>query len=242
MTDHPLGVLAVLAHPDDEAFRLGGTLALLAQAGACVQVLSSTRGESGSCGKPPLCTREGLPALRESELRCSCRALGIEPPRFMGYGDGHLADVDQDQGVERVLAVIDELQPQVLITWPPDGLSGHPDHMAVSRWTQSAYAQTVAWQPAPWALYYLAVPLSVAVPLGLNQLRTVPDEQVDVAVDVQSVWEQKLAAIRCHRTQLGESPILAAPLERQQLFLGTEHFRRVGARQETDLVTVLAEG
>ena len=150
------GLLAVFAHPDDESFRCGGTLALLARRGVQqVHVLTATRGEAGSCGDPPLCTPEGLPAVRERELRCACAALGIEPPRLLDYRDGTLAGVDEEEAVEQVLTVIRELRPQVLLTWPPDGLSGHPDHVAVSRWTALAFERahwdrTRQWPSTTW--------------------------------------------------------------------------------------------
>jgi len=233
-------VLAVLAHPDDETFRCGGTLALLARRGVQVHLLTATRGEAGSCGDPPLCARHELPTLREQELRCACTALGIEPPRLLDYHDGALAGVDEEEAVGQVLAVIRELRPQVLLTWPPDGLSGHPDHVAVSQWTERAFHRAVALgSDTPVALYHLAVPHSVARALGLAQLHAIPDDDVTLAVDVTDVWAQKLAAIHCHHTQLGESPILAAPEARQRLFLGREHFRRAEARQERDFFLAL---
>lgn len=222
-----LAVLAVFAHPDDEAFRSGGTLALLARRGVRVQTLTATWGEGGSCGDPPLCSRQDLPRVREAELRCACRALGIEPPRLLDYRDGTLSSVDPQEGKAQVLAALRELRPQALITWPPDGLSGHPDHVAVSEWTRLAFEAAHAMGlSAPLALYYMAVPEAVAAALGFSGLHAVPDEAVTLAVDVIPVWEQKLRAIRCHRTQAGESPILQVPLERQHLFLGTEHFRQ----------------
>lgn len=227
MSASPPTVLAVFAHPDDEAFRCGGTLALLARRGAQVQILTATRGEGGSCGEPPLCSPGQLPLVREEELRCACRALAIEPPLLLGYRDGTLSSVDPQEGKAHVLATVRELRPQALITWPPDGLSGHPDHVAVSEWTRLAFEATQTMGVgAPRALYYMAVPEEVAAALGFSGLHTVPDEAVTLAVDVIPVWEQKLSAIRCHRTQAGESPILRAPEERQRLFLGTEHFRR----------------
>ncbi|NLE75631.1 MAG: PIG-L family deacetylase, partial [Chloroflexi bacterium] len=81
------GLLAVFAHPDDETFLCGGTLALLARRGAPVQVLTATRGQAGSCGEPPLCHPEALGALREGELRCACAALGCAPPLLLDYAD-----------------------------------------------------------------------------------------------------------------------------------------------------------
>ncbi len=230
-------VLVLTAHPDDETFRCGGILALLARRGARVQVVAATRGEGGSCGEPPLCAREDLGAVREEELRCACRALGIEPPRFLGYRDETLTTVDEGQALGRVLTVMGHLSPEALITWPPDGLSGHPDHVAVSRWATLAYERAAAegWA-APLALYHLAVPRSVADRLGMAQLYATPDAEIDVTVNVSSVWEHKMAAIRCHRTQAGESPILRAPMERQRLFLGIEHLTRAAARRDDDVV------
>ena len=139
MPNRPPALLAVLAHPDDEAFRCGGTLARLARRGVRVHLLTATRGGAGSCGDPPLCTPEELPALRERELRSACAALGIEPPVLLDYHDGALIEVDEEEAVAQVMGIIRELRPQVLLTWPPDGVSGHPDHVAVSRWTGEAF-------------------------------------------------------------------------------------------------------
>jgi len=242
MLERPPVLLAVLAHPDDESFRCGGAMALLAQRGVRVHVLTATRGEAGSCGDPPLCSVDELPDVRERELSCACVALGIEPPSLLDYRDGELADVDEEEAVTQVVAAIRELLPQVLLTWPSDGLSGHADHIAVSHWTSLAFRQAASLGPdAPAALYHLSVPRSVAEALGLSHLHAVPDEQVTLTVDVNQVWEQKLAAIRCHRTQAGESPILTAPEEKQRLFLGTEHFRREEAREGQDFLRDLEE-
>ena len=106
-------LLAVFAHPDDEAFRCGGTLALLARRGVRVQVLTATRGQAGSCGDPPLCAPAELPLVRERELRCACAALGIAPPILLDYADGALADVDEAAATTQVAAVIEQLQPDV---------------------------------------------------------------------------------------------------------------------------------
>ncbi|HKZ83684.1 MAG TPA: PIG-L deacetylase family protein [Anaerolineae bacterium] len=225
-------MLAIFAHPDDETFRCSGTLALLARRGTQVHLLTFTRGQAGSCGDPPLCTRGELPAVRERELRFACVALGIAPPIVLDYWDGALDAVNEVEAVAHVMIVIEENHPQILLTWPPDGLSGHPDHMAVSRWTDRAFEQAASLgSDAPAALYHLAVPRSVAKTLGLTHLHAVPDAEVTLTVDVTPAWSQKMAAIQCHRTQLGESPILSAPDEKQRLFLGREHFILRAARK-----------
>jgi LmbE family N-acetylglucosaminyl deacetylase len=81
----------------------------------------------------------------------------------------------------------------------------------------------------------------VAQALGLANLHAIPDEDVTVDVDVTPVWARKMAAIGCHRTQAGESPILQAPEARQRLFLGREQFRRAEAWQQHDFFLDLKE-
>ena len=84
---------------------------------------------------------------------------------------------------------------------------------------------------APIALYHLAVPQSVAAELNLSELHAIPDEKISLTVDVMPVWKQKRTAIRCHRTQVDSSPILASPEEKQRVFFGKEHFRQVCSRE-----------
>jgi LmbE family N-acetylglucosaminyl deacetylase len=236
MSERPSVLLAVFAHPDDETFRCGGLLALLAQCGVQVYIITATRGEAGSCGEPQICTAEELAEVRERELICACNVLGIRPPIFLNYFDGKLDEVDEEEAVARIKAITRELRPQILLTWPADGLSDHPDHKAVSRWTSLVFEEMVKDAEAPIALYHLAVPQSVAAELNLSELHAIPDEKVSLTVDVMPVWKQKRTAIRCHRTQTGGSPILAATEEKQHIFFGTEHFRQVCSRDGDDWI------
>ena len=237
-------LLAVFAHPDDETFRCGGTLVRLVRQGVQVWVLCATRGEAGIPDLGP----EQAGRIRETELRCACQALGIEPPRFLDYRDATLDQVDEEEAVAQITAVVQELRPQVLLTWPPDGVSGHPDHVAVSRWTREAFRRLglsgvlsqskgsrrhIETTTEPAVLYHIVMPRSLAQALEMTHLHTVPDEAVTLAVDVVDVWEAKMAAIRCHRSQIGSSPILDTPEEKQRLFLGTEYFRWAAGRPAT---------
>ncbi len=223
-------LLAVFAHPDDETFRCGGTLALLSRRGVRVQILTATRGQAGSCGDPPLCSSAELPAVREAELRCACKALNLLPPILLDYEDGELEKADLKQLAAQILQAVKETRPQVILTFGADGLSGHPDHIAIGLAAAEAFrrAEDVS------ALYSLAVPRSLAETLSMKQICAVPDEAIALTVDVSSVWEDKMSAIRCHCTQLGESPILSAPESRQRLFLGTEHFCLSASRPAPD--------
>ena len=236
LAKRPSVLLAVFAHPDDETFRCGGLLALLAGRGVQVNVLTATRGEAGSCGDPQLCCAEELADVRERELQCACNVLGIRPPIFLDYLDGKLCEVDVEAATTRIKAVARELHPQILLTWPADGLSGHPDHKTVSRWTSLVFEEMATDTEAPTALYHLTVSQSVANELNLSELHAIPDEKVSLTVDVLPVWKQKRTAIHCHRTQRGGSPILTATEEKQRLFFGKEHFRRVCTREGSDFL------
>ena len=221
-----LRLLAVFAHPDDETFRPGGTLALLARHGVGVHVLTATRGQAGSCGDPPLCTQEELPAVRERELRCACAALDVEPPRLLDYQDGHLSEVSPEKITEHILAAVTETHPQVLLTFGRDGLSGHADHIAIGQAAAQAYARCddIA------AIYTLAVPRSLAEQLEMLQVHSIPDERISLAVDVASAWEAKQAAMACHMTQRSSTPLMGAPEARQRLFFGREFYVRAACR------------
>jgi N-acetyl-1-D-myo-inositol-2-amino-2-deoxy-alpha-D-glucopyranoside deacetylase len=225
-------LLAIFAHPDDESYRAGGALALLARKGAQVWVLCATRGEQGILKLDP----EETGQVRQTEMECACRALGIDPPRFLDYQDGTLPQVDEEGAVGQVVRTIRTLRPQVLLTWPLSGVSGHPDHVAVSKWTEKAFhlaADPTAYpehKEAPHAvdaLYHIVIPRSLAETMEMPHLHTVPDEEVTLTVDVSAVWDTKMAAIHCHLSQIVNSPILDAPEEQQHLFLGTEYFQQV---------------
>jgi len=230
-------LLAIFAHPDDESYRAGGALALLALKGAQVWVLCSTRGELGILKLDP----EETGQVRQTEMECACRALGIEQPRFLEYQDGTLPQVDEEGAVGQVVRAIRKLRPQGLLTWPPSGVSGHPDHVAVSNWTEKAFQ--LAADPAAYpehkeaphavdALYHIVIPRSLAETMKMPHLHTVPDEEVTLTVDVSAVWDEKMAAIRCHASQLSSSPIISDPLDRQRLFLGTEYFQKIAVQTE----------
>ena len=219
-------LLAVFAHPDDETFRPGGTLALLARNGVRVETLTFTRGEAGSCGDPPLCTIADLPAVRERELRCACAALSIQPPHLLDYADGHLQEADTEMMIAHILSIVNENKPEIWLSFGSDGLSGHLDHLAVSRWTAEAFRRTEGVA----ALYTVAIPQSIAQRLDMRQVRPVPDESIALTVDVSPVWEAKMAAMRCHATQWSSSPMANAPKERHRLFFGREYFVRAASR------------
>lgn len=154
MSRHPLlTLMAVFAHPDDESFGVGGTLARYgAEPDVRVVLVCATRGEAGEISDPRLATPEQLGQVREQELRCACRTLGVDALYFLDYRDSGMAGTpanrhpraltmaDPDQAVGRISALIRRERPDVLITFDETGGYGHPDHVAIHHLTTAAFA------------------------------------------------------------------------------------------------------
>ena len=132
-------ILGVFAHPDDEVFCVGGTMAKYVEQGAEAMVVSATRGEAGQIRDAAVATRTGLGAAREAELREACARLGVQQVRFFDYIDGTLAGVDAATLRDQIGAVLDEFRPDVVVTFGPDGFYGHPDHVTMGALTTEAF-------------------------------------------------------------------------------------------------------
>jgi len=221
-------LLAVFAHPDDESFRPGGSLALMAAKGVEIYLLTATRGEAGFKEENPICERSELGEVREEELRCACKVLGIQPPIFLNYADGRLRDAPLKQIITEIVGVIEDCKPQVILTYGPDGISGHPDHIAISHFTTEAFWRT----DIPQKLYYMVVPKNLVEATGMTHIHFVPDEEITLKINVGSVLRQKLAAIHCHRSQISASAFSASSLREKQRFLATETFKLTASRLE----------
>jgi N-acetylglucosamine malate deacetylase 2 len=125
------GIIAVFAHPDDETFICGGSLAALAAQGDQVTLICATKGEMGRrVGVPPVATRETLPRLREDELRNACNALHISDLRFLGYRDKSLEIAPIGQLIDILEQTFREEQPRAVITFH-ERFGGHPDHCTI---------------------------------------------------------------------------------------------------------------
>jgi LmbE family N-acetylglucosaminyl deacetylase len=133
-TDQPITLLGVWAHPDDEAYLSAVTMNRVVNAGGRVVVATATRGELGGSATDPRL----LAGLRERELRSAMSNLGVDDVRFLGYADGECADAEVDDAVRSIADLIDDVHPDVIVTFGPDGITHHPDHIAVSRWTTAA--------------------------------------------------------------------------------------------------------
>lgn len=144
-------LLAVFAHPDDETFGPGGTLARYAASGVEVQYACATRGEAGEVAEGSLNGYEDVAHLRTAEVECAARILGIQEVHFLGYRDSgmpgsednlhprSLHQAPDQEVIGRIVALIRRLRPQVLITFDPHGGYGHPDHVKIHQVTTEAF-------------------------------------------------------------------------------------------------------
>ncbi len=187
----PKRMLAILAHPDDESFAAGGTLAKYAHQGVQVTLLCATRGEAGISGVTP----EEAGAIREAELRKAAEHLGIEV-YFLGFQDGELAQTKPETLLKTIADWVDRLQPQVILTFGPDGVSGHPDHVTISHIVTQAYD-----------LYYkngllLYIRPSEATALGCGVTSSETDAGLSqVEIDISDYKLNKIRAIQSHASQ-----------------------------------------
>lgn len=199
---------AVFAHPDDETFATGGTLASYAQAGARVSLYCATDGDAGKTSGIPVSSREELGRLRRAELLDACRRLGIETVEHGEHPDGALAAADPDVVIGQIVAFLRRRRPQVVLTFGPEGApTGHRDHRAISRFATSAFllAGTAAFPEqlsaglAPHRAQRLCY---VTWPMPFPGDRPAQEGQpIHVRVPVQRWHEKKLEAFFAHRTQ-----------------------------------------
>lgn len=180
------GMMAIFAHPDDESFGLGGTMARYRSQGRPVTMVCATRGEVGEIAPGSAATPETLGAVREQELRDAMRVLDVEDVQFLDYRDSGmagtpenadprcLARADADAVVRSLVALVRDRKPEVMVTWDESGGYGHPDHVAVHYHATAAYraaADGGRYPEAgpPWrtkALFYNVIPVNDWMELG----------------------------------------------------------------------------
>jgi LmbE family N-acetylglucosaminyl deacetylase len=243
-------LLAVFAHPDDESLACGGLLAWAAQLGARVSLLCATHGEHGPGQSDE---NEPLGAVRARELKAAARILGIAELVLLDYPDGSLSWDEASALEAEIGSTIRRLRPDVVITFGADGLYWHPDHIAIHERTTAAVAGLGEAAPA---LYYVTMPpgsmRAVAEQAGPSSLILgIADADAfgadaaapTLVVDAGAFAVRKLAAIRCHRTQLAEDAFALIAERDAARFLGIEHFHRaaVGSRADAFIDRFAAE-
>ena len=171
-------LLAVLAHPDDETFGMGGTLALHARRGDDVYLVCATRGEVGTVDPEHMGNFKTIAELREAELRCAAEHLGLKEVFFLGYRDSGMPGSEDnkhpdaqvahsvDEVAGKVVKFIRQLKPDAVLTFDPIGGYRHPDHIQIHNATVLAFekADDASFHPEsgqpykPRALYFQVMP------------------------------------------------------------------------------------
>lgn len=263
--DGTLRLLCVFAHPDDESLGTGATIARYRAEGIETHLVTATRGERGWFGTED--ENPGLDALgrmREAELMQAARVLGLSSVSFLDYIDGDLDQAPAVEIIDKIAGHIRRVKPHVVITFGPEGVYGHPDHIAISQFTGAATVRAAS--PAfhdpdshgpheVSKLYYM-----VATADHIKQYEEVFGElvmnidgvrrqgvgwkewAVTTWVDTAAYWQTARDAITCHRTQLpGYDALLSLPPERLQSLWTYSPFYRAfstvngGRSRETDL-------
>lgn len=126
-------IMGVWAHPDDEVMSMCGILRTAVKNRQDVVCIIATRGEAGLQDESRWPARH-LGQIRERELMNAYQRIGITQYHFLGYPDGGCAEIQDNQAVQRLMSLVETYQPDTIMTFGPDGMTGHPDHRAVSRW------------------------------------------------------------------------------------------------------------
>jgi LmbE family N-acetylglucosaminyl deacetylase len=261
-----LKLLVVFAHPDDESIGMGGTLAKYSAQGVETHYVCASRGERGWFG--PEEQNPGLQALgqiRTKELEKAVQTLGLRGLHFLNYIDGDVDQADHVEIVGKIVTMIRRIQPQVVVTFPPDGNYGHPDHIAIGQFTNAAVvcAADASYQdpenlPAHRIskLYYMVDSenfINLVAPFMGDMTFPVDDQlrgevawkewmittRIDMAEHCHAAWR----AIRCHESQLSTLGALAemhedaatAILAMQGTFFRAYSLVNSGRKLETDL-------
>ena len=261
--DESLRLLAIFPHPDDETLGIGSTLARYSAEGVETYLICATRGERGwSDTNGPNPGLQGVGRIREEELRSAAEHIGLGEVHFLDYIDGDLDQARPQEVISRIANHIRWIRPQVVVTFPPDGIYGHPDHIAISQFTSAAlvsaadpgFEETLPVHRVS-KFYYVAD--SVQVVDLLNQAFGGISMEIDGVVRRHTGWQDWQIttrldntrfmdsvrdAIHCHKSQLaGFGDMAEWPLDKLSKAFGTGTFYRVysfvngGRTVETDL-------
>lgn len=260
-----LSLLALLAHPDDESLGLGGVLAKYAAEGVRVSLVTATRGEGGRFHEhrdgPEHPGRERLGAIREAELRAAAEVLGIADVSILGYPDGHLDETNPREILGKLVGHIRRVRPHVVITFPPDGAYGHPDHIAICQFATAAvvasadpgFGEGAAHAAAKLYYFVHSQGRMAAYEEAFKKLTSKvdgverhphpwPEWEITTWIESRAQTDIVRRAIFCHHSQISvfEKLRTLSP-ERHEVLWGMQEFYRVmstvsgGRRRETDL-------
>lgn len=216
-------LFAIFAHPDDESFGPAGTIARYAYSGHQVGIVTLTRGEAGSLGISSQLSADELARRRVGEMHCAARTLGASYLKIFDLPDKKLTEVENQRGIELIHRQIDYFKPDILLTFHEQGISGHPDHQTVSRWTLEAVKNLKGNMKL---LFYGILPEQAA---QIPQRKFFPMNHSEVThqIFVKDYLRFKIEAIECHVTQGELWKVMPQPREKFINFAQWEYFKQV---------------
>lgn len=228
-SSQPRTLLAVFAHPDDETM-VGPLLARYArEPGTRVVLAIVTNGDQGVTPFAKIPAGEPLAAVRAKEAACACEALGAAPPVLLGMPDGGLASSQVlADAAARLKKVVDDVRPDAIVTWGPEGGYGHPDHRLVS----ALVTQLVQAGEAAPLLYYVGLPKSRLRSDAMKSLRfpapfaPVIDEMLNVRVPYTADdMERARTSLACHASQFTPETMKTIGALTDAIHAGRMHLR-----------------
>ncbi len=207
-------ILLVFAHPDDESSGVSGTVKKYTQQGVPVDLVTATRGEKGS--------RVGVPAnmdtgtVREEELRAAAAIIGIRNIYLLGYVDGELDKADINEVVSKITDIMRRVEPEIVITFGPDGISGHSDHITIGKAATRAFEKLTADGKGPRKLYYVTIAASALPDADEYGVATRPDDEVNISTDISQYFDSKINALSAHRSQQDARDLIEMFEERKE--------------------------
>lgn len=230
-------ILLVFAHPDDENSGVSGTVKKYTQRGVPVDLITATRGEKGSHLDVPDHIDTGT--AREAELRDAAGVMGISNIYLLGYIDGELYKADIDEVASKIADIMRRVEPEIVITFGPDGISGHTDHITVGKAATRAFKLLSAEGKGPRKLYYVTIAASALPEADEYGIATRPDEEVTITTDISKYFDSKIKALSAHRSQQDARDLIEMFKEGRESGLGLKEYLYLAIprsrRKETDL-------
>jgi LmbE family N-acetylglucosaminyl deacetylase len=196
-------MLSIWAHPDDESYLSGGIMTAAVAAGSRVVCVTATKGEAGGPGAPA-----ETAIVRDAELMACLAELGIDEHHWLGYPDGGCADVDPEEAIAQISALLTAVAPDAVLTFGPDGYTDHPDHRAVSGWVTVAVARAghlprlhyVTGTPE-WFVEFGPAFAALGLPDSLPPVWPADQLSIEIALDERAL-DRKIAGLGAQPSQI----------------------------------------
>lgn len=203
-------VLLSYAHPDDETFSVAGTVIKLVKTGHQVSLITATFGQMGLSAEIKVNGPEELGQIRKKEMEEAAKITGISKIHYFGLMDGELYKYRVSDMADKILPIMLQEEPDIVITFEKKGGSNHPDHIKMSYSTTHAFREYMKQSKKQVKLYHTVTPRSyytqyeksgLGTNTGFGNAKGVYDAHITTTVDISDVFELKLKAIECHKTQ-----------------------------------------